>query len=32
MKNKISIKQKGNAGVIEDVIFPNDKAERKIFK
>jgi len=29
MKNKISIKQKGNAGVIEDVIFPNPKMKEK---
>jgi hypothetical protein len=29
MKNRISIKQKGNAGVIEDVIFPNDKMKEK---
>ena len=29
MKNRISIKQKGNAGVIEDVIFPNPKMKEK---
>ena len=29
MKKKISIKQKGNAGVIEDVIFPNPKMKEK---
>jgi hypothetical protein len=29
MKNRISIKQKGNTGVIEDVIFPNDKMKEK---
>ena len=29
MKNRISIKQKGNAGVIEDVIFPNSKMKEK---
>jgi hypothetical protein len=29
MKNRISIKQKGNAGVIEDVNFPNPKMKEK---
>ena len=29
MKNRISIKQKGNAGVIEDVTFPNPKMKEK---
>ena len=29
MKIRISIKQKGNTGVIEDVIFPNDKMKEK---
>ena len=29
MKNRISIKQRGNAGVIEDIIFPNPKMKEK---
>ena len=29
MKNRISLKQKGNAGVVEDVIFPNPKMKEK---
>ena len=29
MKKRISIKQKGNAGVIEDVTFPNPKMKEK---
>jgi hypothetical protein len=29
MKNRISVKQKGNSGVIEDVIFPNPKMKEK---
>ena len=29
MKNRISIKQKGNAGVIEDVTLPNPKMKEK---
>ena len=29
MKSRISVKQKGNSGVIEDVIFPNPKMKEK---